>query len=155
MKHSLTRRDFLVRGAGLGLALTTVERVLEASLAKTPMLVYMDPDCGCCATWVSLMGAAGFEVSVRNTSDMEPIKRRYGIGDALASCHTAVLSGYLVEGHVPADLIQKMLRDKPKIAGLTVPGMVEGSPGMEGPNPQKYDVLACDAAGKTTVYAKR
>ncbi len=119
------------------------------------MTVYSDPGCGCCAKWVTMMKTAGFETSVRSTTDMDAIKRRYNIGPDLASCHTAVVSGLLVEGHVPADLIHKALKEKQQIAGLAVPGMVTGSPGMEGGTPEKYDVLAFDAKRNTTVYAKR
>jgi hypothetical protein len=117
--------------------------------------VYKDPACGCCEKWVGLMKAAGFETSVKDTTDMAPIKQRYHVGPALASCHTALVSGYVVEGHVPADLIRKMLQEKPKIVGLSVPGMVTGSPGMEGASREPYQVLAFDAGGKTTVYARR
>ena len=151
----MRRREFLIRSAGIGAGLTLFGRRVVRASSKTAMMVYKDPGCGCCEKWVDLMKGAGFEVSVRDTTDMDSIKRRYHIPDQLASCHTAQVSGYLVEGHVPADLIQKMLAEKPKIAGLAVPGMVTGSPGMEGPSPQKYDVLAFDAAGKTTVYARR
>ena len=128
---------------------------ISRPMSKTPMLVYKDPGCACCEKWVGMMRQSGFEVSVRNTSDMEPIKRRYHVTPALASCHTALVEGYVIEGHVPADLIQKLLREKAKLAGLAVPGMVTGSPGMEGPAPQPYQVLGFDAAGKTTVYARR
>jgi hypothetical protein len=155
MQDLLSRRAVLARGAALALGLTGIGRVLGASIFKTPMVVYMDPSCGCCETWVGIMRASDFVVSVRNTADLEPIKRRYQVASALASCHTAVVAGYVIEGHVPADLIQKLLRDKPRVVGLAVPGMVEGSPGMEGPNPQRYDVLSFDAAGKATVYARR
>jgi hypothetical protein len=86
---------------------------------------------------------------------MDAIKRRYHVGPALVSCHTALVEGYVIEGHVPADLIVKLLKEKPKLVGLAVPGMVTGSPGMEGANPQPYQVLAFDAAGKTSVYARR
>jgi hypothetical protein len=160
-----TRREFLLRaslvGAGLallgrkGLALVTGPRSAVTGYAPIPMAVYSDPNCGCCSKWVSLMDAAGFQTSVQHTTDMASIKKRYGIPADLVSCHTALVGGYKVEGHVPADLIKKMLTDKPKIAGLAVPGMVAGSPGMESPNPQRYDVVSFDAAGKTSVYARR
>lgn len=119
------------------------------------MVVYSDPNCGCCAKWVTLMSGAGFKTSVQHTADIASIKKRYGIPANLVSCHTALVGGYKVEGHVPADLIKKMLTEKPKIAGLAVAGMVVGSPGMEGPNPQSYDVVSFDANGKTSVYARR
>ncbi len=179
--RKLSRREFLLRGltGGAVLALGSWSSALGArssalgapgsalgdsraaegpaprAESQAPMVVYMDPGCGCCGKWVTMMGAAGFQTSVQRTTDMAAIKKRYGIGSQLASCHTAVVGGYLVEGHVPADLIQKMLKDKPKIAGLAVPGMVNGSPGMEGPTKEPYDVVAFDAAGKTTVYARR
>ena len=153
-----TRRDFLVRSTLLGAGLALFGRKALASLtanAPIPMAVYSDPNCGCCGKWVSLMDAAGFQTTVQHTTDMPSIKKRYGIPANLVSCHTALVGGYKVEGHVPADLIKKMLTDKPKIAGLAVGGMVVGSPGMEGPNPQPYDVMSFDAAGKAAVYARR
>jgi hypothetical protein len=82
-------------------------------------------------------------------------KRKLGVPDALRSCHTAVIEGYVIEGHVPADLIHKLLREKPPIAGLAVPGMPVGSPGMEGGKPEPFEVLTFDKNGKITVYAKR
>ena len=157
----MTRRRFLAGGA-VGGALFLLTRKL-AGLTEgiatqpnpVPMLVYSDPGCGCCGKWVTLMGGAGFRTTVQHTTDMAAIKKRYGITGSLASCHTALVGGYLVEGHVPADLIRKMLTEKPAIAGLAVPGMVTGSPGMEGATREPYDVLAFDKAGKTTVYAHR
>jgi hypothetical protein len=119
------------------------------------MLVYKDPNCGCCHNWVEIMRTAGFEVSVRDTSDMSSIKTRYKVGRPLVSCHTALVGGYVVEGHVPADVIRKLLADKPKVLGIAVPGMPVGSPGMEGTPKQAYEVLTFDAAGKTTVFARR
>jgi hypothetical protein len=155
MPNSISRRTLLARGAGLALGFTGLAGLLEAAVRKTPMLVYKDPGCGCCEKWVELMKAAGFVVSVRNSSDLQPIKQRYHVGAALASCHTALVEGYVIEGHVPADLIFKLLREKPKLTGLAVPGMVTGSPGMEGPNPQAYQILSFDPTGKTAVYARR
>jgi hypothetical protein len=119
------------------------------------MLVYKDPNCGCCHNWVEIMRTAGFEVSVRDTGDMSSIKTRYKVGRPLVSCHTALVGGYVVEGHVPADVIRKLLADKPKVLGIAVPGMPIGSPGMEGNPRQAYEVLTFDAAGKTTVFARR
>ena len=82
-------------------------------------------------------------------------KQKLGVPDRLRSCHTAVVEGYVIEGHVPADLIHRMLKEKPPIAGLAVPGMPVGSPGMEGPKPEGYNVLTFDKEGKTTIYARR
>jgi len=151
----VSRRTLLSQAAAAALGLTGLPRLLAARPPKIALLVYKDPGCGCCEKWVEYMGKAGFEVAVRNTSDMDAIKRRYGVAPAIASCHTALAEGYVIEGHVPADLVLKLLKEKPRVAGLAVPGMVTGSPGMEGPNPRGYDVVAFDKTGKTTRYARR
>lgn len=88
----------------------------------------------------------------RNFTDF---KRKHGVPERLYSCHTALIDGYVIEGHVPADLIYKLLREKPTVVGLAVPGMPVGSPGMEGGKPEPYEVLTFDSLGRTTVYAKR
>ena len=155
MHDLISRRTLLFGGVSVALGQSGLSRVLRASGLKTALLVYKDPGCGCCEKWVGIMRSSGFDVAVRDTTEMDPIKLRYHVPAALASCHTALAEGYVIEGHVPADLIQKLLREKPKVTGLTVPGMVTGSPGMEGPNPQSYQVLSFDASGKTAVYAKR
>jgi hypothetical protein len=100
---------------------------------------------------------SGFRVKVENQTNLQPIKTRYGVPAALESCHTAVLDGYVVEGHVPADLIVRLLRERPPVAGLGVPGMPAGSPGMEaaGQAPERFQVFAFDRSGKTTVFATR
>jgi len=154
MIESFSRRALLAGGAAALAALTRPDRLL-AQAAGTPMLVYKDPDCGCCHNWVEIMKGSGFEVSVRDTRDMASIKKRYQVGSRLASCHTAVVAGYVIEGHVPADVIRQLLREKPKAVGLAVPGMPIGSPGMEGSPKQAYEVLRFDADGKTVVFARR
>lgn len=130
----------------------------QAVATKYPeMTVYKSPTCGCCKAWVDHVRKAGFTVRTRDTDDLAPIKQSMGTAGALESCHTAVVGGYVVEGHVPADLIAKMLREKPSIAGLAVPGMPMGSPGMEVPDGTKdaYEVIAFDRKGKKSVYARR
>ena len=99
----------------------------------------------------------GFPVEERDTSDLSSVKRRFKIPDQLTSCHTATVGGYVVEGHVPADLIDRLLAERPKVVGLAVAGMPVGSPGMEVPGqaPQRYDVIAFDANGGTSVFARR
>ena len=126
--------------------------------APTPpheMVVYKSPYCGCCAKWVDHVRAAGIRVTVIDTADLEPIKARHGVTGELGSCHTALVDGFVIEGHVPADLVLKLVTERPALRGLAVPGMVSGSPGMEGPNPQHYAVLSFDRSGKTAVYARR
>jgi hypothetical protein len=101
--------------------------------------------------------ANGFTVNERSEDDLAPVKRRHGVPPALDSCHTALVDGYVIEGHVPADLIDRLLRERPKVAGLAVPGMPVGSPGMETPGvkPERYQVLTFDRAGRTAVFATR
>jgi hypothetical protein len=101
---------------------------------------------------------AGFTVEVNNVQDVGVIKAKHRVPHALQSCHTALADGYVIEGHVPADLIDRLLRERPKLAGLAVPGMPAGSPGMDvapGQKPERYQVIAFDARGTTTVYATR
>lgn len=119
------------------------------------IVIYKDPGCGCCGHWVEHVKAAGFRVAVRNRTSLADIKERYGITPALMSCHTAVVEGYAVEGHVPADVIQRLLRERPAVVGIAVPGMPAGSPGMEGPGRESYNVLTFDRSGRTSVYATR
>jgi hypothetical protein len=151
-----SRRDFL-RMAALttgGVALAAPAFVEAQALPA--MTVYKDPNCGCCEQWVEHVQKAGFKVTVRDTADMQTVKASLGVPDALGSCHTARVGAYTVEGHVPADLIKKMLTEKPVARGLAVPGMPIGSPGMEqGGRKDRYDVLLFDKAGKTKVYASR
>ena len=154
MSESISRRALLASGFNAAAAAVVFPAVLGAR-AAIPMMVYKDPNCGCCKSWVSLMRSAGFEISVRDTSDIQSIKRRYQVPAALASCHTALVGGYVVEGHVPADLISRLLKEKPKVLGLAVPGMPVGSPGMEGGTKEPYDVLTFDVAGKSAVFARR
>ncbi len=101
--------------------------------------------------------ASGYPVKVEDVSDITPIKRRHGVPERLEGCHTALVEGYVVEGHVPADLIDRLLRERPRAAGLAVPGMPAGSPGMESPgqSSEPYQVLIFDRSGKTAVFAAR
>ena len=122
--------------------------------ARPPMTVYKSPSCGCCKDWVKHVEKGGFKVTVKDLADVNPIKKDMGVPLALASCHTAVVGAYVIEGHVPADLIDKMLAAKPAWRGLTIPGMPQSAPGMDIPG-QKYDVLLFTSDGKTKVYASR
>jgi len=117
------------------------------------VLVYKTESCGCCNAWVEHLRAAGFTVDARNVVDLMSIKRDAGVPASHASCHTALVDGYVVEGHVPADQIERLLAERPEVAGLAVPGMPVGSPGMEGPGAGPYQVLAFDRRGASSVYA--
>jgi hypothetical protein len=115
--------------------------------------VYKSPTCGCCGKWIEHLEAAGLEVESVDVADMTVIKANHEVPERLASCHTALIGGYLIEGHVPVEDIERLLAERPDIVGLAVPGMPIGSPGMEGPNPETYDVLAFDATGATRSFA--
>ncbi|MEE4185058.1 MAG: DUF411 domain-containing protein [Gammaproteobacteria bacterium] len=119
-----------------------------------PALVNKTPTCGCCTKWVDHLEAAGFPVTVREMASTSAVRAAAGVPWRLSSCHTAVIGDYWVEGHVPAEIIERLLAESPDdIAGLAVPGMPMGSPGMEGPDPVTYEVLAYTRSGEIRVYA--
>jgi hypothetical protein len=136
-----------------------------AASARTPipldhadpiqMRVYASPSCGCCSLWVDHLEENGFDVETVHRDDMADVKRNFGVGDRLVSCHTGIVNGYVVEGHVPASDIRRLLAESPgDVRGLAVPGMPVGSPGMEvGDRVDPYDVLAFAADGSTRVFA--
>lgn len=123
--------------------------------AAIQVTVFKDANCGCCREWVEHLRKNGFAVTAKDTTDVSSVKRTGRVPQRLYSCHTAFVNGYVVEGHVPAADIHRMLRDKPKIAGIAVAGMPAGSPGMEvGGRKDPYDVVAFRRDGSTSVYAK-
>ena len=129
-----------------------------AAAGRLPeVTVYKSATCGCCTEWVAHLRRHGFPVKTEDVAELQPVKARHGVPADLQSCHTALAGGYVVEGHVPADLVERLLRERPKIAGLAVPGMPAGSPGMEvpGARAERYQVLAFDRSGKTRVFATR
>lgn len=120
-----------------------------AAIAKeTTVTVRKDPNCGCCTGWVQHLRDSGFAVRVEETSDLDSVRTRLGVPAELAACHTAEVDGYLVEGHVPAEAIRRLLLDRPNARGIVVPGMPVGSPGMEGGKPQPYTVILFGADGQ-------
>ena len=155
MKNNSVRIVALAVGS-IALALTTAAARTSPSetAAKKPTItVYKDPGCGCCKKWIEHLVKNGYRVDAKDTPNMTEIKRTLGVPDALTACHTAVVNGYLIEGHVSAADIDRLLAEKPRIAGLAVPGMPAGSPGMEGAGTQRYQVLTFDKGGKTKVFA--
>ena len=136
-----------------GLVASNVDASDQEPAVSRSIQVYKSPTCGCCEQWISHLEANGFEVVAKDLPDVSVVKRQNGLPPSLASCHTAIVGGYVVEGHVPAADIERLLREKPKIVGLAVPGMPIGSPGMEGPKPEAYDVIAFDGQGHQQVYA--
>jgi len=128
----------------------------QAGSSEAPVVeVFKDPNCGCCSLWAAHLERAGFVVRTSDTSGLAAVKQAHGVPGALHACHTAVVDGYVIEGHVPASDVHRLLETRPDVAGLAVPGMPIGSPGMEMPGAgvEPYEVLAFDAAGQTTVFA--
>src|ERR1041384_25739 len=126
-----TRRQFLLASAAASIAPLVASRALFAAAPSPVITVYKSPDCECCAKWVKHLSANGFVVSPRDVARMDDIKTSMRVPEALQSCHTAVVDRYVIEGHVPADVIKKLLKEKTAVRGLAVPGMPSGSPGME------------------------
>lgn len=127
----------------------------SATQAQPVVTVYKSPTCGCCGNWVQHMRSNGFKVEVHDVEDIMSVKRQYGVPGELSSCHTAIVDGYVVEGHVPAADVQRLLQERPQVVGIAVPGMPVGAPGMEvpGATPQSYNVIAFDRNGHTSVFA--
>ena len=139
----------------LGLVLAAMLLFSWAVQAGEPKaMVYKTPTCGCCSKWIEHLEENGFEVKSKNLSDVNPVKRMNGVPMRLASCHTAIIGGYFVEGHVPAQDVKRLLAERPNVAGIVVPRMPVGSPGMEGPNPEAYSVLAVKKDGSTEVFSR-
>jgi len=122
--------------------------------SATQVEVFKSPYCGCCEKWIEHMQKNGFKVNAHNVNDVPAARKSLGMPDRVGSCHTAKVGGYLIEGHVPAADIQRLLKEKPKAVGLAAPGMPQGSPGMETATPVPYETLLVQADGSTTVFAK-
>ena len=144
--------DFsLTRRSALFAAVASLLQTGTASAGEKEVItVHKDPTCGCCSGCVEHLQKAGFGTKVLDTKDLDAVKKRLGVPDDLAACHTAEMAGYIVEGHVPAAALKRLLAEKPKAAGLAVPGMPVGSPGMEGGKPEKYDVILFGPEGRRT-----
>jgi hypothetical protein len=140
---SFTRRKtFRLFGAGLAAMIAPAARA-----DATKMVVHKSATCGCCGGWAKRMREAGFAVEEIIEPDMKAVKARLGVPDALSSCHTAEIEGYIVEGHVPAQAIGQLVKERPKAVGLAAPGMPAGSPGMEGGEAEIYTLYLFDASG--------
>jgi len=137
---------------GLLVGLATLPSFAAMAETLPEMVVTKDPSCGCCGAWIDHVSKAGFSAEVIESSEVNRLKARLGVPQALASCHTAEVGGYVIEGHVPADAIKRLLAQKPQARGLAVPGMPVGSPGMEvaGAENDTYDVILFGPAGQTS-----
>jgi hypothetical protein len=124
---------------------------------KTEIQVYKTPTCGCCNDWIKNLQANGFKVKATNVTDTAPLRARFGLAEKFGSCHTAMVAGYVVEGHVPVREIRRLLAERPTAVGIAVPDMPIGSPGMDGPaykgQLDPYDVLLVHSDGSTKIYA--
>lgn len=148
-----TALSLLVAAAGVSAGVAFMG--IPAATAADDITVYKDPNCGCCEQWITHMTAAGFMVTVHDTADLGRIKAEFGVPEDLQACHTGIVSGYVVEGHVPADDVTRLLAERPKARGVAVPGMPMGSPGMEqGSEREPYDVVLFQADGTGTVFAR-
>jgi hypothetical protein len=147
----MNRRHLLALATGAG-ALTALS--VRAAPTLPQVEVFKNPSCGCCGAWADHMKAAGFPVKVTVVEDTGAVRQRLGMPDRFGSCHTATVSGYTLEGHVPAEEVKRLLALKPKAVGLAVPSMPPGSPGMEmGSRKDPYDVFLIDKRGHETVFA--
>jgi hypothetical protein len=146
-----TRRSFLIALAGAPLTMTS----LRAQAQLPAMTIHKDPNCGCCQTWADQIAEAGFPIRVVENTAMNRLKAQLGVPQRLASCHTAEIAGYVIEGHVPPAEVHRLLREKPRARGLAVPGMPVNSPGMEVPGAadEAYDVVLF-GVGADSVFAR-
>lgn len=154
-KAPVSRRTLIGTGIALaGVILTGCSRAAKAE--QIPMTVYRDPNCGCCEAWAAKARQAGFDAKVVNDTDMPTVKRKLGVPEPLASCHTAVVGDFAIEGHVPLADVKRLLSQRPAgVRGIAVPGMPAGSPGMEVADGTKepFKVVAFDAAGRTSIFS--
>ncbi len=143
----MKRRLFIQAAVGASVAMPLL------AMAAAPVIeVFKTESCGCCGAWVEHLKANGFVTRVVNVDNPSDYRERGGIPNELGSCHTGMVQGYAIEGHVPASDIKRLLATKPKARGLAVPGMPLGSPGMEGPRKDPFDVLLVDAKGRSSVF---
>jgi hypothetical protein len=148
----LSRRGFVLGAAGL--VLVGARAPWMYALAGTPITIYKSKTCGCCTKWVDHVKAAGFDTRVHDTEELDELKDELGVPGGVRSCHTALVGGYVIEGHVPASDVRRLLAERLKVAGLAVPGMPAGSPGMAEPGKEgDYKVLAFQLDGSTRPFA--
>lgn len=160
-KKMILKSSFLL--AVMATATLLLTALFSTSAVAQEITVYKSPFCGCCSKWIDHVREAGFEVKIQDVDNPNQIRTQYGVPKQLTSCHTATVDGYVLEGHVPAATIKRLLAERPDVKGITVPGMPLGAPGMEPAGSHAghesastpYDVLTFDAAENTTVYESR
>ncbi len=156
MKHNHPRRLLSIRSYLTTVAIAVIVAVVSLSgpVYAAKFTVYKSPWCGCCSKWVDHLQVNGHTVSTKNIENLDMVKKMARVPEDLQSCHTAIVNGYVIEGHVPVQDIEQLLADHPKAMGLAVPGMPTGSPGMEGASPDRYNVMLFKIDGSTDVYAR-
>lgn len=154
----MNRRAFVAQAAGLAVATLAARRLWAGwrTGPATPITVYKSASCGCCAKWVDHLKESGFAPAVHDEGDMDAVKDEMGVPKDLRSCHTALLDRYLIEGHVPAADLRRLLAERPAVAGLAVPGMPKGTPGMAMPGEphEAYEVVSFTRGGQTRLFAR-
>jgi len=148
--RSMTMKRWFFR---MSISLLFAALFAPAAMAASAFDVYSDPSCGCCGAWVDYMRAQGYTVTVHQDQPMAAVKARLGVPPGAMSCHTALIDGYVIEGHVPVEDIRRLLAERPNARGLAAPGMPMGSPGMEMGAPERYDVVLIGRDGSTRVFA--
>jgi len=143
-----TRRQF-VATALIGLCFGPAR-----AQTRSPIRIYKDPSCGCCNQWADHLTANGFPVRIENSADLQSLKASFGMTPELMSCHTALIGNYVIEGHVPAHAIRRLLEERPDATGLAVPGMPTGSPGMEGGEMETYSVILFGRGGRRQMFGR-
>ena len=147
--RSMTMKRWFSR---MSISLLFAALFAPAAMAASAFDVYSDPSCGCCGAWVDYMRAQGYTVTVHQDQPMAAVKARLGVPPGAMSCHTALIDGYVIEGHVPVEDIRRLLAERPNARGLAAPGMPMGSPGMEMGAPERYDVVLIGRDGSTRVF---
>lgn len=143
-----------LRRFAAGIACLAALGIGTAAADGDEVVMYKDPNCGCCAKWAEHMRDHGFAVKEISTREMSLVKSEAGVPRELGSCHTATVQGYVVEGHVPASDVRRLLTERPAVVGISAPGMPLGSPGMEGPyEAERYDVVSFDKGGRVEIYS--
>ena len=151
----MVKMAVMVLAVALSAAVEPQTKPKPAQPTAGQVTIYRKATCGCCGKWVEHMQAAGFEVTAHVVDNVDTAPGRDRVPSNLRSCHTGTVGRYAIEGHVPADVVKDLLRKAPDVDGIAVPGMPAGSPGMESPNPVKYEVIAFDKQGRTSTFAWR
>jgi len=155
-KHKRSQKTRWARPllASVAFSAVVAGTLFPGSAYAAEFTVYKSPSCGCCSKWVDHLQANGHTVAAQNIENVDMIKKMVGVPERLQSCHTAMVDGYVIEGHVPAQDIERLLAERPKAKGLAAPGMPTGAPGMEGGAPDRYNVMLFKADGSADVYAR-